>query len=193
MEKTLAISLSRELCLQDEDHSYVDIFADIFDRYYNRIFKYMRYRLNSSEEAEDLSSQVFEQLIKKIETYRPERAPFEVWLFSIAQNTVNAHYRRSKRRLWSPVESIGHLPSRQPSPEEVAVQSEDQGRLLAALASLGKRERNIIALKFTSGLRNREIAELMGLSESNTGVILYRALRKLREILESEERLDGSI
>lgn len=193
MEKALAISLSKELCLEDEAPSYVDIFADIFDRYYNRIFKYMRYRLNSIEEAEDLSSQVFEQLMHKTETYRPERAPFEVWLFSIAQNTVNAYYRRRKRRLWSSLESIGYLPSQQPNPEEVAVHSEERGKLLAALSCLDERERNIIAMKFAGGLKNREIAELMGLSESNTGVILYRSLRKLREILKSEERFDGPI
>lgn len=188
MEKALAMSLSKELCLHNEAPSHVDIFTDIFDRYYHRIFKYMRYRLNSIEEAEDLSSQVFEQVMHKIETYRPERAPFEVWLFSIAQNTVNAYYRRRKRRFWSPLESIGHLPSQLPNPEEMAVHKEDQGRILAALSTLDERERSIIAMKFASGLKNREIANIMGLTESNTGVILYRALRQLREILKSEER-----
>jgi RNA polymerase sigma-70 factor (ECF subfamily) len=187
MEKALTMSFSKELCLQDKSHSYADIFADIFDRYYNRIYKYMRYRLNSIEEAEDLSSQVFEQVMRKIDTYHPERAPFEVWLFTIAQNTVNAYYRHRKRWIWSPFESIRNLPSERPNPEAMAVHSEDQDRLLAALNSLGERERNIIAMKFAGGLKNREIAELMGLSESNTGVILYRSLHQLREILKSEE------
>ncbi len=186
MERALTMSLSKELCPRDEAHSHADVIADIFDRYYQRIYKYMRYRLNSIEEAEDLSSQVFEQVMQKIETYNAERAPFEVWLFTIAQNTVNAHYRKRKRRIWLTLESICDLPSGQPSPEEAAVHSEDQGRLLAALTSLDGRERNIIAMKFAGGLKNREIAELMGLSESNTGVILYRSLHQLREILESE-------
>jgi len=187
MEKSLTMSLSKELCLQDKAHSYTDIFADIFDRYYNRIYKYMRYRINRIEEAEDLSSQVFEQVMQKIETYHPDRGAFEVWLFTIAQNTVNAHYRQRKRWIWSPLESIRNLPSERPNPEAVAVHSEDQSRLLAALTSLDERERNIIAMKFAGGLKNREIAQLMGLSESNTGVILYRSLHQLREILEEEE------
>jgi len=181
------MSLSKELCLQDEVRSYADIFAEIFDRYYSRIYKYMRYRLNSVEEAEDLSSQVFEKVMQKIETYRPDRAPFEVWMFSIAQNTVNAYYRRRKRGIWFPLESIRDLPSERPNPEEKAVRNEEQGRLLVALSSLEERERNIIAMKFAGGLKNKEIAEIMGLSESNTGVILYRALHRLREILKSEE------
>lgn len=182
MERVLTISLLKELCLRDE----ADFFADIFDRYYNRIYKYMRYRLNSIEEAEDLSSQVFEKIMQKIDTYDPERAPFEVWLFSIAQNTVNAYYRCNKRRKWSPLESIRDLPSERPSPEEAAVHNEEQSRLLEALSSLDERERNIIAMKFAGGLKNREIAELMKISDSNTGVILYRSLHKLREILKSE-------
>lgn len=187
MEKALIISLSKELCLPDEARSHADIFADIFDRYYNRIYKYMRYRLNDIEEAEDLSSQVFEQVMQKIETFHPDRAPFEVWLFAIAQNTVNAYYRRRKRRLWASLENIRDLPSERPNPEAVAVHSEDKGRLLAAITSLDERERNIIAMKFAGRLKNREIAELMGLSESNTGVILYRSLHHLREILKDEE------
>lgn len=187
MDRVLTMSLSKKSSLCDEAPSNADIFADVFDRYYDRVYKYMRYRLNSIEEAEDLSSHVFEKVIDKINTYNPERAPFEVWLFSIAQNTVNAHYRRHKRRIWFPLESIRDLPCEQPNPEEAAVHNEDQGRLLAALGSLDERGRNIIAMRFAGGLKNREIAELMGLSESNTGVILYRSLHKLREILGSGE------
>lgn len=187
MEKALTMALSKELGSQNEAHSYADVIADIFDCYYKRIYKYMRYRLDSIEEAEDLSSQVFEQVLQKIDTYHADRAPFEVWLFTIAQNTVNAHYRKRKRRIWSTLESICHLPSGQPSPEEAAVFNEDRGRLLTALGSLDERERNIIAMKFAGGLKNREIAELMGLSESNTGVILYRALQQLRETFKKEE------
>lgn len=187
MERVLTMSLFEKLSPQNEAYSYADIVAGIFDRYYPRIYKYMRYRLNSIEEAEDLSSQVFEKVMGKIDTYNPERAPFEVWLFSIAQNTVNAYYRRHKRRIWSPLESIRDLPSERPDPEEVAIHNEEQTRLLVALSSLDERERNIIAMKFAGGLKNRQIAELMGLSVSNTGVILYRSLHHLREILKSEE------
>lgn len=187
MDKALAMWLSKELCLQKEMCSYTDIFADIFDRYYNRIYKYMRYRVKSKQEAEDLCSQVFVRIMQKIDTYNPARGSFEIWLFYVAQNTANSHYRQQKRKLWSSLESIRDLPSRHQDPEEEMIHSEDQNRLLAALNSLDERERSIIALKFASGLKNREIAELLGLSESNTGVILYRSLHRLREILKSEE------
>ena len=187
MKEACTVTLARELYQPNQSVSKTEIVADIFDRYYQRIYNYVRYRVGDPDEAEEISSRIFEQVLKRIETYNPQRAPFEVWLFAIAQNSVNAYYRRHKHRVYSPLESIRDLPSGQPNPEEVAVQSEAQTRLLAALTSIGERERNIIAMKFAGGLKNREIAELLGLSESNVGVILYRSLHQLREILKSEE------
>ena len=58
--------------------------------------------------------------------------------------------------------------------------------LLAGLGNLSEREQEIIRLKFVGELKNREIAPIMGLSESHVGVILYRALRKLRSQLKVE-------
>ena len=56
--------------------------------------------------------------------------------------------------------------------------------LLGALATLADRERDLLALKFQSGLNNRQIAQMTGLSESNVGTIVNRALNKLRARLE---------
>lgn len=52
------------------------------------------------------------------------------------------------------------------------------------MAKLRDKERNIIAMKFAAGLKNSEIAELMGVSESNIGVVVYRIINKLRKYLE---------
>lgn len=60
-------------------------------------------------------------------------------------------------------------------------------RLLDALAQLEERERDLIALKFAAGLNNRQIAEITGLTPGNVGVILYRSVQRLRNILKVEE------
>ena len=70
--------------------------------------------------------------------------------------------------------------STEPQPEEVAIRDETRAELLAAVARMSDRERDLIALKFAAGLTNRRIAKLTGLNESNVGVILYRAMRRLR-------------
>jgi RNA polymerase sigma-70 factor (ECF subfamily) len=60
--------------------------------------------------------------------------------------------------------------------------------LLAALAALPQREQEVVALKFASGLTNRRIAEIVGLKPGHVGVILYRAIRKLRDhLIEGNE------
>jgi len=147
----------------------------------------MYYRLGNPDETEELTSQVFEQILLKRTTFDPDRAPFEVWLFAIARNEVTDYFRKRKRRQCLPLESIRHLVSRRPGPEESALKNEDKDRLLRALDTLDERECNIIAMKFAGGLKNREIASLTGLSENHVGVLIYRSLHRLRVRLEDKE------
>lgn len=71
-----------------------------------------------------------------------------------------------------------------PSPEELAIRDDEHQAMFQAMAKLRDKERNIIAMKFAAGLKNSEIAELMGVSESNIGVVVYRIINKLRKFLE---------
>lgn len=74
-------------------------------------------------------------------------------------------------------------------PEKLLLNEERSDTLITALNKLNERERNLIALKFGACLRNTEVAEITGLSESNIGVILYRAMKKLKNELGSVEHL----
>jgi len=118
--------------------------------------------------------------------YRPERAPFAAWLFAIVRNAVNDHLRAKRRRRWLSLEVLRDRASAGPQPEEVAIHGETRAELLAAVARLSDRERDLIALKFAAGLTNRRIAKLTGLSESNVGVILYRAMQRVRAELSAQ-------
>lgn len=189
MEKDLAVYLQPELYMEKQKQVDTDteIFAQIFDRFYKRIYNYIRYRIGNAYEAEDLTSQVFEQVLRKYDTFRPEKAPIEVWLFSIAHHAVADYYRKHKRNMWFSLDKVKELVSRRPTPEEASLRNETHNELLAALATLGDRERNIIAMRFAANLKNREIASLLGLSENNVGIIVYRSLRQLREILSNKE------
>ncbi len=187
MKEACTVTLARELYQPNQSIGKTEIVADIFDRYYQRIYNYVRYRVGDPDEADEISSRIFEQVLKRIETYNPQRAPFEVWLFRVAHHAVTDYYRSKKRREWFSLESIADMASAVSNPEEAIVQNEEHNSLMNALASLGERERNIIAMKFAAGLKNREIAKLMKMSESNVGVVLYRSMRLLREMLKTEE------
>ncbi|WP_233275744.1 sigma-70 family RNA polymerase sigma factor [Salibacterium aidingense] len=158
-------------------------FDQIFETYYKRVYKYICYRINDQYMAEDLCSQVFEKVIVKYNTYSPEKSPFEVWLIAIARNIVTDYHRSMKKGFHFSMDSLLDMVSFNSSPEEEIVSKEKNKDLFQALSHLREKERNIIALKFGADLKNSEIAELVGISSSNVGVVIYRSLKKLRERL----------
>lgn len=162
-------------------------FAAIYDHYFPRVYNYARYRVGEAGTADEITARVFEQALAKIESYQPERAPFSAWLFGIARNTVNQHLRAKRRRRWISLDLLFDRRSSDPDPEEALVQNEMYRELIDALGGLSDRERDILALKFASGMTNRRIAKLTGLGESNVSVILFRTIRKLRDDLRSRE------
>ena len=162
-------------------------FAALYDHYFPRVYNYTRYRVGDAQAADDLTAQTFERVLANILDYRPTRGPFAAWLFVIARNAVNDHLRAQKRRHWRSLVSLRNQASPLPGPEESLISDETKAELLAALARLSDRERDLVALKFTSGLTNRRIAELTGLSQSNVAVILYRAVRRLRAEMRAKE------
>lgn len=184
---TLPAYFANETRLAEKVASDPQAFIDLYDLYFKRVYNYIRYRCNDADTADDLTSQVFEAALKKITTYNPHISPFGAWLFGIARNAVNYHLRTQRGRQWLPIDSIETHPGRDPSPEEALILAESQRELLRALTTLNERERDLLGLKFGASLTNRRIAEITGLSESNVGIILYRAIGKLRITLGAKD------
>jgi RNA polymerase sigma-70 factor (ECF subfamily) len=161
-----------------------DDYGELYREYLPRILNYVRLRVNSEDLAQDLTAEVFERAAAKQHTLR-KRGAFGGWLFRIARNVVAGYYRRRQPTI--PLEYAGDLTSSAPSPPEVVMQQEEVARLRAAIGSLSEREQEIVRLKFGGGLGNKEIARVMGLRAGHVGVLVYRALRKLRAILKDEE------
>lgn len=181
-----ATALANEIKLVQQSATDAAAFAALYDHYFPRVYNYMRYRVQDGPTADDLTAQVFERTLAHIDRYRPGQAPFAAWLFAIARNTVADHFRTRQRRRWLSLDALREWASSDPQPGQVVAAAEVQSCLLAAVSRLKERERDLIALKFAGGLTNRRIADLTGLSESNVGVILYRAVRRLRRDLEAQ-------
>ncbi|MDY6876213.1 MAG: sigma-70 family RNA polymerase sigma factor [Chloroflexota bacterium] len=182
-----ATVLPNELALVARATAEPAAFAAIYDHYFPRVYNYVRYRVQDAEAADDVTAQVFERALVNIGRFSPERAPFAAWLFAIARNAANDYLRAQRRRRWLSLQVLRDWASAEPQPEEVVIRDETRAELLASLARLSDRERDLIALKFAAGLTNRHIAELTGLGASNVGVILYRAVRRLRAELSAKE------
>ena len=161
-------------------------FTHIFESYYKRVYNFIYYRVNNHHQAEDLTSLVFEKSMIKIQTYCEDKSSFEVWLFAIAKNAVNDYFRSQKKAQLFSIDSIKDLVSMRKTPEDIVEISETNDEILRSLRILKSRDRDIVALKFGANLSNKKIAEILCLSESNVGVILYRVLKKLKRELERE-------
>lgn len=162
--------------------------AHLFREYYPRLYNYLRYRLGSLDEVEDMISTVFEKAYTRRDQFDPARGAFAAWLFRIAQNELASHFRRRQRRsIWeSGAEIPLDLAAPGASPETQLVQQEQLIQLLAGLEQLGERDQEIISLKFAGKLSNKEIGEIMDMKEKTVSVVLLRAVRRLREQVDKE-------
>ncbi len=185
MSETLAI-LPNEATLVARSVVEITAFAKIYDHYFSRVYNYLLYRVQDADTADDITALVFERALTNIHRYRPEKAPFGAWLFAIARNAVNDHFRQQRRRRWLSLDAVRRVVDPDPDPIEIVAVDEVRDKLLVAVSRLSDRERDLVALKFAAGLTNRRIAEVAGLSESNVAVILFRTMKKLRARLEAQ-------
>ena len=114
---------------------------------------------------------------KQSQFLRSDIASFNTWLLSIARNVGTDHLRARRRVV--PLDEAAAVASLE-TPEDDLARRADADRLALLLQELTDRDRELIALKYGAGLTNRAIAQATGLSESNVGTILYRAVHALR-------------
>jgi RNA polymerase sigma-70 factor (ECF subfamily) len=160
------------------------IFAEIYNEYFPRLYKYTLYRVGDINAAEDLVSEVFEKVLVKYNTYDSAKGKFSTWLFTIADNTIINYYKKSSR--FKKSMDIDKLESKCRL-EDLIINRELKENLINAVMCLDERQRSIIALKFGACLNNRQIAQVMDITESNIGTILYRSLKKLKCILKKQD------
>lgn len=160
-------------------------FVAFYDEFIPQVYRYVKYRVADIATAEDLTASIFEKALRAWHNRRQESAG--PWILRIARNTVISHYRRRGRRWEVPLENEGDAPeliSDGPGPEKGMLDAERWVQIRQGLCTLSSREQDIIALKFGSGLTNRAIAPIVGLTENNVAVVLHRAICKLRAYLE---------
>jgi RNA polymerase sigma-70 factor (ECF subfamily) len=142
------------------------------------VFGYVATMLHDRSAAEDVTALAFERAYRKRKSFNPARGSQRSWLFGIARNAALDELRRRKRTAPLEVEPVAQEDDLDRALRRAAVRT--------ALAELPARDRELIALKFHAGLDNSELAEVLGVSVTNAGTRLHRALTKLREILDDQ-------
>ena len=146
------------------------------------VYAYVVTLLGDRAAAEDVTALAFERAYRRRTTFDRRRGEERAWLFGIARNAALDELRRRRR--------VATLSSEPAAEDELSVDDGAEVSLRrtavrAALAQLAAREREVVALKFHAGLRNTEIAGVLGVSESAAGTLLYRAMQKLREACDA--------
>jgi RNA polymerase sigma-70 factor (ECF subfamily) len=164
-------------------HGDQEAFIRLYDRYYHRIVGYVRSRVTSGSEVEDLVSTAFMHALTNIHRYHPEKGQFSTWLFAIARNAVRNHHRRERRPL------LPALP-RNPiaDPQHIALSREAARQMQEAIAQLSRDQQDALALRYGADLPFADVAAVIGKSEGAAKMLVQRALGSLRQRLTEEYR-----
>lgn len=171
------MDVTQERILIQETLSDPQKFRVLYRLYFPRIYAYVAARINEKTDVEDTISDIFIKAFKSLRQFTGDS--FAAWLFGIARNAIYDFYRRRGHSVTE--ELSDNYYSDDPLPEAIVVQAEAQARVLRLIHTLPPRRQEIIVLKFFSGLKNHEIAEVLNLDEHSVASHLSRALKDLYE------------
>ena len=158
-------------------------FAAVYDEHIWQVYGFFAYRLRNRGEAEDLTQLTFERALKAWGRYDASQATTGTWLMAIARNLLIDHFRGDRSARNEPLDDVDaehRALKAPPQPSDLGLEPD----LERALATLGDRERELIALRFGGDLTGPEIAALLDLTLANVQQILSRSLRRMRAQLE---------
>lgn len=164
-------------------------FSAWYVEYQSAVYRYVRFRVASREVAEDVTSVVFMKALRSFDKYDERKASPKTWLLRIARNAVTDHLRSLQRKgsLHVSLDRIPDLVAEVPTHEERVIKQERIQRLLNSTRTLRKADQEILSLRYGSGLDNAEIAAHLNVSNNAVAVRLHRALKRLKDAVESGE------
>jgi RNA polymerase sigma-70 factor, ECF subfamily len=180
---TLATERNRPRVDRDDDlalaaRSDHDAFGLLYERHRLAVYRYLRTRTRSDDDAGELTAVVFERALQAIPRYRPSGGGFVAWLIRIARNAAVDSHRRAAT---APLDIAVSEARATSGPEERVLADEAHSSLLAAVAGLAPIQREAIVLRYAAGLTAREIGEVIGRTDQATQKLLTRALATIRE------------
>jgi RNA polymerase sigma-70 factor (ECF subfamily) len=164
-------------------------FGVLYDRYVDKIYRYIHFKVGVQGDTEDLTSQTFLKAWDAIGDYEWRNHPFGAWLFRIAHNLV-VDYHRARRPAVSLDDAAPHLEGEASRddvrPEHVLAELITMERVRHAVGRLTEEQQQVLILRFFEGLSTGEVAELMGKRRGAIRGLQFRALGALRDLLYRE-------
>jgi RNA polymerase sigma-70 factor (ECF subfamily) len=184
----LGVQTLREFSVRDEQalirraqDGDKEAFADLYESYFDKIYRYLTLKTGSRAEAEDMTQQVFIRAYRSIRSFKWKGAPFSAWLFRIAHNLMVDFFRRQAKRPTVPLDES--LVAGGDDPLKTAELRFDVERVAAASMQQTDAQREVISQRFAGGLAIAEVAQAMGKSQGAVKALQHSAIAALRRLL----------
>lgn len=161
-------------------------FAPLYEKYYLQIFNFIYKRVQNEEATADVTSTVFLKSMLNLSKYEDRGFPFSSWLYRIAINECNMFFRKQSKNVEVSIDSLQIKALENELGNEET--ENNRKKLLAGLNMLNFDQVNLIELRFFEGRRFKDIGEMLGCSEDNAKVKVYRAIKKLKKVIGEVKR-----
>ena len=161
-------------------------FEEIYRRYFNDVFLYIRGLSGDESLAEEITSDTFFKALKNIDRFRGE-CDIRVWLCQIAKNSYFSHLKKTRRQVSLEEEDLSGLPDPGETPEEACLRRDNAARLKQLLHTVPEPYKEVFMWRVFAELSFREIDRLFQKSENWACVTYYRARAMIKEKWEESE------
>jgi len=181
--------IQQEYAILERSKKNPNAFGELYEKYFDRIFNFIYRQTDDEDLTADLCSQTFLSALKNIERYQFRGVPFSAWLYKVASNEVNKHYRKQKH---DKVFSIEEVRVRELIEQANETWDEDiVQQLLRYLKELPTDMLEVLELRFFEDKDFKEIAFILDITESGAKMRTYRALDRLRKNFNLRIKYDG--
>jgi RNA polymerase sigma-70 factor (ECF subfamily) len=157
-------------------------FAQLYEEYFDKVYRYIYLRLGNQAEVEDLTQEVFVKVLEAIGSYKWRDLPFAAWLFRIARNHMIDHLRKEGK-----VEKVtwddNTADVEEPNPASVAERRIESEELRDNIRRLSPAQRVVISLRFGSGLSVAEVAKVLGKSPGTVKALQHNGVVALKKMM----------
>lgn len=164
-------------------------FGALYEKYFDRIYNYLYRQTDDEELAGDLCSQTFINALNNLKRYEFRGVPFSAWLYKIASNEVNKHFRKFKGKKIFSIEEVRIKELVEQSDE--AWDEELVKKLIEFMKDLPMDMLQVLELRFFEDRDFKEIAYILDITESGAKMRTYRALDKLRKNFKIKIKYNG--
>jgi len=158
-------------------------FAELYNKYVEKIYKFIYFRTNHQTTAQDLTSLTFTKALENIKKFNPKKGTFQAWIYAIARHNVIDYYRTNKKTV--NINDIWDL-GEKPNLDKKIDLDQKLKQVRKKICKLDPDKRDIIIMRVWDELPYQEIAKIIGKSETNCRMIFSRAIKKLRQEIPLE-------